>query len=472
MDWTKKMKLPLYVAVGGLLLIMVSSRLFSEGMFIDGLYYANVALNMAEGNGDFWHPQFTDVQPFYGHPPLAMWMESCMFRLFGDSIAIEKIYSMLMVVLSLWLTVRLWHRCGGKKDLGWLPLLLFVLIPTLSACMADNLLENTMMVFVLLSVIFILRGEEKHHYLNMIAAGIALTGAFLTKGFTGLYPLVFPLVLWLVFRNKNFLRAMIDTLIVTATIALFLSAIILCCPGAKEFFEIYLDIQVVTGVKATVVDSRFTIVSKFFERSAITLIVAALVLFIAWLGKKRPLWDQLQGRYASAFFILVALGVLPIMVSLKQRAFYILTVYPFLSIGLALLMQNSVERWMEKAGKKLLKACYFVAFMLVAGGVTASIIQIDKPSHYDAEEIADMKVILPSIEPHSVIGYDRTMVEQWSLAAMYYRWGRVNLVNEVKDTMLLRNDVAERWMEENSGLKYKKVELPTKNFQLFVITEI
>ena len=169
------MQLPIYVAVAGLLLIMVSSRLFSESMFMDGLYYADVALNMAEENGDFWHPQFTDIQPFYGHPPLAMWIESYMYRLFGDSIAIEKLYSLLMTVISLWLTVRLWRQCGGKKGTGWLPLLLFALIPTLSACMADNMLENTMMVFTLLSVLFMLRGEERLHYLNMIAAGLSLT---------------------------------------------------------------------------------------------------------------------------------------------------------------------------------------------------------------------------------------------------------------------------------------------------------
>ena len=466
------MQWPMYMDVAGLLLIMVCNRLFSEGMFMDGLYYADVALNMAEDNGDFWHPQFTDIQPFYGHPPLAMWMESMMYRLFGDSIAIEKIYSMLVTVLSLWLTVRLWRQCGGKRELGWLPLLLFALIPTLTACMADNMLENTMMVFTLLSVIFMLRGEERHHYINMIASGIALAAAFLTKGFTGLYPLVFPMVIWLTFRNKSFAKAVADTLIVCATFAVIMCSLLLLCPDAKEFFRIYFGIQVLDGVKVQVIDSRFSIVVKFFERSAVTLVVAVLTLFIAWRRQKRDegerLWSKSDGRHAAALMILVGVGVLPIMVSMKQRAFYILTVYPFLSIALSLLMQDSIEKWIGKAGEKILKICYILAFMLVAGGVTASVIQIGKPSHYDPEEIADMKIIIPHVKPHSIVGIEESMVQQWSLGALYYRWGRVNLDNAVHDTMLLRSDVAEHWLEANSEKNYKKLELPTDKYHLYV----
>ncbi|MBQ7062028.1 MAG: hypothetical protein IJM88_01905, partial [Bacteroidales bacterium] len=52
-----------YALVAALFLLTVSNRLFSEGMFLDGLYYADVALNLAEGNGTFWAPQFTDIAP-------------------------------------------------------------------------------------------------------------------------------------------------------------------------------------------------------------------------------------------------------------------------------------------------------------------------------------------------------------------------------------------------------------------------
>src|SRR6185312_7247114 len=89
------------------------------GMFFDGVTYATIARNMAIGAGDLWHPtflvkaadepsaaatpeaetqvatkidavadaathDFTSEVGFYEHPPLALWLESLFFRLFGD----------------------------------------------------------------------------------------------------------------------------------------------------------------------------------------------------------------------------------------------------------------------------------------------------------------------------------------------------------------------------------------------------
>src|SRR5262245_12228702 len=61
-------------------------RVAHRGMFVDGVTYASVARNLAEGRGRFWAPSYTATlyPEFYEHPPLGFWLQSRWFRLLGD----------------------------------------------------------------------------------------------------------------------------------------------------------------------------------------------------------------------------------------------------------------------------------------------------------------------------------------------------------------------------------------------------
>jgi len=87
-----------YLAIAALFMLMTGFRLFAEGMFVDGVTYAAISRNLANGLGSFWEPHFSatlDTQ-FHGHPPLALGMQSLAFRVFGDSLLVERfIHSLL-----------------------------------------------------------------------------------------------------------------------------------------------------------------------------------------------------------------------------------------------------------------------------------------------------------------------------------------------------------------------------------------
>ena len=57
-------------------------RLAQRGMFVDGVTYAAIARNLAEGRGTFWSPHYTATlySIFHEHPPLGLWLESLWFR--------------------------------------------------------------------------------------------------------------------------------------------------------------------------------------------------------------------------------------------------------------------------------------------------------------------------------------------------------------------------------------------------------
>jgi 4-amino-4-deoxy-L-arabinose transferase-like glycosyltransferase len=64
-----------------------------RGMSLDGITYATIARNMALDVGDLWHPFYTAtlLNPFYEQPPLALWLESLLFRLCGDHWWVERL---------------------------------------------------------------------------------------------------------------------------------------------------------------------------------------------------------------------------------------------------------------------------------------------------------------------------------------------------------------------------------------------
>jgi len=126
-------------------------------MFVDGIVYASIARNMAENYGSFWRPYYTaTVAPvFSDQPPLGFWLQSWAYRLFGNSVYIEAWWGFVAGVLILVGLGCVWRYNtpqGGTLAGPWFPILLFVIIPMTSWILSNNMLENTITVFIMASV--------------------------------------------------------------------------------------------------------------------------------------------------------------------------------------------------------------------------------------------------------------------------------------------------------------------------------
>ena len=152
-----------YFAVTAFFIAICAPTLFSDGMFLDGVTYAAIAKNMANGFGEFWSPYYSDslFPKFHEHPPLAIGIQAFFFKVFGDSIYVERIYSLATYLITGRIIVLIWKRITGSFQFGWLPMLLWFLVTdTVWAC-SNNMLENTMMIFTTLSFLWILKSEKK-----------------------------------------------------------------------------------------------------------------------------------------------------------------------------------------------------------------------------------------------------------------------------------------------------------------------
>lgn len=444
-----------YLFVVGLFGLFACNNLLTRGMFMDGLIYTSVASNMAEGVGSFWHPVYTATQfpDFYEHPPLMMWLLSLWFRLFGTSMMAAKGYSVAVVLLTAALTVGVWKQLGFKTSLGWLPLLMLTLIPDVSLAAHNNYLESTMTLFVLAAVWLVLRGKGVGWHL---LAGVMLAAAFLTKGPTGLFPLALPALLWLFGTRKGFGQAAVGTLAMAAGLAAPMALLWFCVPDAQEFLRKYFENQVIGGSQV-LVTSRTYIVKTLFSHTAVVLVVALAVVLFGILKKSAP-WRPTRDswRRFGLVFALALCGTLPMMVSTKQRAFYLLTVFPFVALAVAALLEP-LARHMEKQLQRPAMTVATVAVLMAA--VITNALHYGKPGR-DKAMLHDMDVMAAEVHDGELVALAPELASNNSLHGYWYFCHHVTLdANAQHSHLIATDDVADT--------TYIEVPLPTEEYRLY-----
>ena len=132
---------------------------------MDGLLYAAISNNMANGMGTFWKPYISDslFPEFYEHPPLAIGLQSLWFRLFGDSILVERFYSLFTYLLIGIGIVGVWKQLGKSVKSGWIPLFFWLMVSNVIWAVSNGMLENTMAIFIMFSAWSYLKAINKNN---------------------------------------------------------------------------------------------------------------------------------------------------------------------------------------------------------------------------------------------------------------------------------------------------------------------
>ncbi len=427
----KESGLPYYIFVFSLFLFLVAPKLFSDGMFSDGLQYATISRNMANGLGSFWNPHLTNslYSVFHEHPPLALFLESVCFRIFGDSIFVERFYSLFTFILTGWFLVLIWKELTNKVETGWIPLLLWISIPKNSWACANNMLENSMMVFVVLSALFYLKSLYKKRWVFLFFSAIALDAALFSKGFPALYVWSFPLWMALIAKRINGKRMLLDTLLLILFTVLPVLLLLVLSPAASESLSKYFNRQIVGSLEnIQTVSSRVTILLDFLLAILMPLLIGGGAL---WMAQKQRVSLQLLKRnrpMSLALFLLAFSGVFPIMISLKQRSFYILTVYPFFALALAIFLLPVAEEllFMLESKKKFHKRFALFSLLLLMASVGFSFMQT-KHIGRDRKQVKDVYRIIHYIGKNKAVSISPKLFTNWHLHGYFGRYGNVSL---------------------------------------------
>lgn len=462
---TKKNTSLAYLFVLSLFLIIISPNFLSRGMFVDGVVYANISKNYALGQGSFFHPFYshTYLTDFSSHPPMFFFLQGLAFKAFGVSFLIEKIYSFVSVLITAIIMIRIYKKFELKNS--FLPLFFLSLIPLISWSATNNIIENTLMIFTTLSVLFYIKSLESKRFLFLILSSFSVIIGFSLKGFVALFPFSFPFFYFLVIRKIKFSRLIIDTLFLFAFAILFYIVLFSLSQEAWQYFLDYFNIQIMGDMlNNKLVDSRFYIVWRFIGEIIIVPIIIGLYSLILFIKKKENPFSNKSNNKIGLMFLLFSLSsVLPIMITMKQSGFYLLPSLPFVAIGFAALIDESIEKLIISLKPSKLLKLSAVFLFLVAVLLNA---YFYKKDNRDREMLHDMDIIATNIPKNVIINTIPKMEEEYSLFAYYSRFHNISIdldIRNKREYVLIKKELDNDFDKSD----YKRLDLNTKSYFLY-----
>lgn len=440
-SWSSKKANPFLLITISLFLIIVSPNLFSNGMFLDGLLYADISRNLSEGIGSLWFLSATETmfKDFHEHPPLAFWLEGLLFYVLGDSIYVERVYSLLTFAVVGFLMMKIWQLQTKENNFSWLPLFFWILIPLVTWAASNNMLENTMSIFTTLAVFFYLKSLENHltkkRFLFLLFSGFSLFLGFLSKGFVALF--VWSAPLWFTFRftKRSFISFLFQTISLISFTVLPLLMMFAVFPESYQSLQIYFQNQVVGSIEnVQTVAHRFYITQRLFMELLPAFIIGGLLFVYVQVLQKKVFHYKTFFQQSLPFWLLGLSGVLPIMVSLKQSGFYILATFPFFSLALSILTfpwvktVADINQIKQKAFYSFLYFAYSFLFVGVFFNIFfAGIITRDK------EVLLTIRDVKSIVGESTILSQCPDLYSHWSLHAYFHRYVKISLDPNLKN---------------------------------------
>jgi 4-amino-4-deoxy-L-arabinose transferase-like glycosyltransferase len=440
------------------ILITFLPRSADDTMFMDGVTYAAIARNMSEGIGSFWRPFFAhsfwlpydNGDYFSGHPPLQFVLQSLLFRIFGDTPAVENFYNLLILTGYICLIVKIWQKLLGSANtfraFGWLPVLCWYSFVIVYYSIPNNFLDSTMGLFCLASCYFqliFLKKEiaQKQNAVWPLLAGCCIVLAFLTKGPVGLYPLAFSGIYAVSMHSFQFSSVFRPTIIMLVVIAISIAGILVYAP-AREFMTTYFNGQVVQALlqkrekAGTGWVAHFTLVSELL-RNLLPHLIALVVFYGLSFGLK---WKIPREKAIYENVLLTALvaasGIVPMLLSIKQYPHYLLPALPFVALAFTLLLVQRVALVM--AWKKQLTIIALSIGTITCWGATFRKLTKIEPDIHSANA-KQLRTLVPSA---STIGICHDLFQHADIHANFQRYHHLSLSTQIDSMQYVLTDSA------------------------------
>lgn len=463
---------PFYLVAIAVFLLFCGPSLFTKTMFMDGLIYSVVARNMAIGIGSIWEPVFTEsmFNPFYEHPPIAIWLQSVWFKILGDSWIVERIYSAAVTVLTGVVIVKIWNLAVGEKRYGWLPILFWGLVPTVTWAVCNNMLETTMTFFVCASACCYLVGFNHQNLFYSALAGMFCGLGVLSKGPVGLFIWSLPFFVFIVFRKQSWKRAIIDQSLVIGFTLIPIAVLMLVEEGALHSLSTYVDHQFSKSVVGVSSHGRLRILQKLVEESYVMLFLTAVIFGVSRLLKIKIASVKVEKSWALVFILVALAGILPILISLKQRTYYLHSAMPFLAIAIALICYPIVVQILQKLdySSKAFKAFSGLAVLLLVVGCAITVAQFGSVGR-DNKMQTDQRLIANHVGHEIALAICPDLRKIWSLHGYFHRASKISL--HWTNTESYRWIVMRSECDAELGIVVEKVDIPTNEFHLYAIVD-
>ncbi len=429
-------------------LILGAYPFLTDGTFFDALVYSSIARNMSELSHSFWSPHhfFGSEKVFYEHPPMQFWLQSHFFNILGDHLWVDRLFSFVVFLINLLIMLKIWNFLNLRKkikndqnnSLLWLPVLLWISAPLVFWSYPITMLENTLTLFTALSALFFLGYKKTNHFGYFFLYVLSIAGAFLVKGPVGLFPLAFPVFYGLSFYSNLWKKYFAETIYVIIILTLIFGFIFVIDKESYPFLKQYFNQQVLASLQG-VRESPEPPWKTLFE--IVNQNLLAFILGLLLVKNKKlifnDIWDDKEKRGTFFFMAFVSLSAsLPLMVSPKQRLFYIIPSIFFYSLCFALLFRSGIERRLLSMKNKHRNKKLFFGFLFLTIVICIFLLKKIGSVRRDHSDIE----VTSFIKNHLVAGSTVRMKPKpdWSLISYLQRYHKITTkVGNSKDTIIL-----------------------------------
>lgn len=415
--------------------------LFQKGMFFDGLQYAIVSKNMAHGFGSFWFPQLNDCwnkmgeKAFMEHPPLVYFLQSVYFKLFGEYFYTEKLYCLTTLLVTCLLTIKIWRELFRQdaeiKKFCWLPILFLLITDTGPWSFSNNMQENTMTIFILLSVYWNLIFIRNRNFIFLLGSSVSIFLAFLCKGLPGLFPLVFFIIYSLTIIRKEFLKFAFYSFIQLVIIALLFFVLIYFSDDAKTSLWFYIKQRVLERItNEPTVSNRFFILYRFLQDYIFVFVLLLFIFLILKFVLKSPFKLHINHNYFLLFTFLSLSGLLPLCLTKVQRAAYFLPAMPFFCIALAIAIKDSYDKILIFLNKKVIITSFIMTIIVALIFNFCNFGNILR----DEEQINNSQTLYSITGPNITINSTHAAIDDWAFYFYLLRYYDITLCRNKTDS--------------------------------------
>ncbi len=465
-----------YITIG-IAVTLTLPVLIQDGMFIDGVLYSAVSHNLANGIGTFWFPSFSynnmaGIQgSFHEQPPLVFAIQAVFYKVLGDSMYVERFYTLLMLFLNLWLIKKLWayifRNNASLKEISWLPALLWISIPVCFWSFTHNMHENTVSVFILSSILFMFKAFDEQTTLRfclmLFISGIFIFLASFSKGIPGLFPIAAPAAI-ILYRKTPLTKILGAMFILLLTVSAIYGILLLNEDAQRSLYN-YVYLRLFKRIND--VPTTNTYFDTFFRLIQESLIMAGLVVMVRYYYTKQKLTRASLDHLAYTFFFIGLLGILPLMLTLVQKGFYMLPALPYIAFGFSLLMANETVFLLQKAfhTQKRVMILTNVAFGIALLAIVLSASNIGKYSRNE-ELLTDLHKVGSLVPQHEVINCTYDLQKDWSLQTYLSRYYYISIDTNTPHTYYLSS---RQEFEQHQAEMTSKYAVVSSDLGLFIL---
>ncbi|MBL4654989.1 MAG: hypothetical protein JKY33_04105, partial [Bacteroidia bacterium] len=314
------------------------------------------------------------------------------------------------------------------------------------------------------SVYFILQAITKNSIPYLVLGGLFIFLSSFCKGIQGLFPITSVFIYWLITKNIS-LKKMLSFSIILIAIPTVIYLLLFTHDAVIASYSAYFQDRLVGTFQKEHIATTTNRLYLLYRLLCELLPAIAICILITIINNRCKTPKLANPNLKTAiFFILLGLsGSVPLIVTLEQRGFYLITSIPYFAIGLAIISSFKLAPLLEKIsvhtrGFKVLK---ITSIILLISALSLSGLMLGKTKrHHDI--LHDVYLIGENIPNFSIIDVPYKIWRIWALQAYFVRHFNIGLdASKQKHKYLM--------LEKKTNAPKNHIEIPInlRRFKLY-----